>query len=57
MKIRLLLALIGSAISFAMPLAVVLVGLVISIVSLTYAQQKDTIDPQIDQQLRVFTMK
>ena len=42
MKIRLLLALVGSAISFAWP---------------TFAQQKGTVDPQIDQQIRALAQK
>jgi uncharacterized protein (TIGR02246 family) len=42
MKIRLLLALVGLAISFALPI---------------FAQQKDTVDPQIAQQIRVLAMK
>ena len=42
MKIRLLLALVGLAISFALP---------------TFAQQKDTIDPQIAQQLEAIGRK
>ena len=42
MKIPLLLALVGLAISFAFP---------------TFAQQKDTVDPKIDQQIRVLAAK
>jgi len=42
MKIRLLLALVGLAISFAWP---------------TFAQQKDTVDPQIAQQIRALAIK
>ena len=42
MKIRLLLTVVGLAISFAVP---------------TFAQQKDTVDPKIAQQIRVGTMK
>jgi hypothetical protein len=42
MKIRLLVALAGLAISFALP---------------TFAQQKDTVDPKIDQQIRALAMK
>ena len=42
MKIRLVLALIVLAISFALP---------------TFAQQKDTVDPQIAQQIRAFAAK
>ena len=42
MKIRLLFVLVGSAISFALPI---------------FAQQKDTVDPQTAQQIRALTMK
>ena len=42
MKIRLVGALVGLAISFALP---------------TFAQQKDTVDPKIVQQIRGLTMK
>jgi uncharacterized protein (TIGR02246 family) len=42
MKIRLVVALIGLAISFALP---------------TFAQQKDTVDPQIVQQIRTLASK
>jgi uncharacterized protein (TIGR02246 family) len=42
MKIRLLLALVGSAIGFALP---------------TFAQQKETVDPKTDQQIRVLAAK
>ena len=42
MKIRLLLVLVGSVISFALPI---------------FAQQKDTVDPQTAQQIRALTMK
>ena len=42
MKIRLLLALVGLAIGFAVP---------------AFAQQKDTVDPQIIEQLNALTKK
>ena len=42
MKIRLVVALVGLAISFAVP---------------TFTQQKDTVDPQIAQQIRVLASK
>jgi hypothetical protein len=42
MRIHLLLALAGFAISFAMP---------------SFAQQKDTVDPRTMQQIRALTMK
>ena len=42
MKIRLVVALVGLAISFAVP---------------AFAQQKDTVDPQIAQQIRALGMK
>jgi uncharacterized protein (TIGR02246 family) len=42
MKMRLVIALIGLAISFALP---------------TFAQQKDTVDPKIKQQIRVLAAK
>jgi uncharacterized protein (TIGR02246 family) len=42
MSTRLLLALLGSAISFALP---------------TFAQQKDTVDPKVDQQIRALAQK
>jgi uncharacterized protein (TIGR02246 family) len=42
LKIRLVIALLGLAISFAVP---------------SFAQQKDTVDPKIVQQIRVLTMK
>jgi len=42
LKIRLVIALLGLAISFAVP---------------SLAQQKDTVDPEIVQQIRVLTMK
>ena len=42
MKMRLVIALIGLAISFALP---------------TFAQQKDTVDPKINQQIRVLAVK
>jgi type II secretory pathway pseudopilin PulG len=42
MKIRLAIALIGLAIGFALP---------------TFAKQKDTVNPQIEQQIRALAMK
>ena len=42
MKIRFLLALVGLAISFALP---------------AFAQQKDRVDPKIDQQIRLLAAK
>ena len=42
MKIRLLLALVGFAIGFALPI---------------FAQEKDTVDPQIAQQIRALAIK
>src|SRR5271166_3953996 len=42
MKMRLVVALVGLAIGFVLP---------------TFAQQKDTVDPQIAQQIRALTMK
>jgi uncharacterized protein (TIGR02246 family) len=42
MKLRLLVALVGLAISFALP---------------TFAQQKDTVDPKIAQQIHALEMK
>ena len=42
MKIRYLLTLVGLAISFAFP---------------TFAQKKDTFDPKVEQQVRVFAAK
>jgi len=42
MKIRLVVALAGLAMSFALP---------------AFAQQKDTVDPKIEQQIRVLAAK
>jgi type II secretory pathway pseudopilin PulG len=42
MKIRSVVALVGLAISFALP---------------TFAQQKDTVDPKIEQQIRALAQK
>jgi hypothetical protein len=42
MKLRLLLTLAGLAISFALP---------------TFAQQEDTVDPQITEQIRALTVR
>ena len=38
-------------------LAVVLVGLAISFVVPTFAQQKDTVDPKVEQQIRALAQK
>jgi len=40
-----------------MRLAVILVGLVLSLAGLTFAQQKDTVDPQTVEQIHALAMK
>jgi len=56
MKIRLLLALIGLAIGFILP-TFALAGFAIGLILPTFAQEKDTVDPRVAEQVRALAAK